>query len=356
MNKFSQFHLAGALAILGLVSGCEMPKTKPTDSGPGIGYPNSPDSILRGKPANILYAELEQHTFSDAGQDFDPFLDNNGKNLVYASTQMSPRSDIFLKQVNSRVVEQITHTPNSNEKQPQISPDGKSIIFASEKEGQWNIYEISATDRGSRELEVVRNGRINEQPSYSPDGSRITYATWMPKKAEWWIAITHRQTQQEKLYGPGIFPKFSPDGKKILFQQARVHSPQWYSIWILDLEHESISNIISNDKWAAITPSWSPDGKRVIFASVNKSLHANGPWVGDDIYTIWANGTHLMRLTSDDSPDWNPVWSNNGRVYFISLRNNQQNIWSIKPRDMDAFHPDTVESVAPGALSDLDTL
>jgi Tol biopolymer transport system component len=321
------------------------------DSGPGS-IP-SPSELSELTPMGETYSALVRHSFSEVGQDFDPFVTKNGESVLYASTCHSPKSDIYLKKADSRVIEQVTHTPNASEKQPQISPDGQTIIFASDREGQWNIYETSFVQRGALVLEVVRNGRVNEQPCYSPDGKKVAYATWMPRKGQWYIAVTDRASQQEVIYGPGLFPKFSPDGKKLLFQRPRTRAPQWYSIWILDLESENPSEIISSSSWAAVTPSWSPDSKKIIFAAINKSIQSKGAYVGDDIYTIWADGTHLVRLTNDDAPDWNPVWANNGRVFFVSLRNGQQNIWSVSPKNLDTFHPDTIESMAPKSLDNL---
>jgi len=351
----------GFVALASLFSmGCESPLSRfrndnsgGADQGQGVVPPPVDYGDLR--PMNETYAAVVQHTFSEVGMDFDPYVANGGTHLLFASTRHSPRADIYYQRADSRVIEQVTHSPNANEKQPQLSPDGTTIIFASDREGQWNIYETSFTQRGSMILEVVRNGRVNEQPSYSPDGSAIAYATWMPRKGQWYIATMNRKTQQEKLYGPGLFPKFSPDGKKILFQRPRTREPQWFSLWVLDLENEIVSELISSSTWAAVTPNWSPDGKKIIFAAINKSIHSKGPFTGDDIYTIWADGTHLVRLTNDDAPDWNPIWAQNGRVFFVSLRNGVQNIWSVLPRSIDSFHPDTVEAAkaGPGALDSL---
>jgi Tol biopolymer transport system component len=318
--------------------------------GPGITpAPSSLNSLI---PAGQTYSGLVRHTFSEVGMDFDPYLSINGKKILFSSTRHSPKSDIFLKGIDSKVIEQITHTPNANEQQAQLSPDGKTIVFVSDREGQYNIYETSFTQRGSRILEVVRNGRVNLHPCYSPDGKTIAYSTWDPRKGQYHIATIDRASQREIIYGPGLFPKFSPDGSKILFQRPRARSPQWYSIWILDLKTENISEIFSSNDFAAVTPNWSPDSNKVIFAAINKSIQSRGAYSGDDIYTIRTDGTHLIRLTNDNAEDWNPVWANNGRIFFISTRSGHKNIWSLRPKDMDMFHPDTVEN-NPIALEDL---
>lgn len=359
MFKFKMTTL-GIVALASFFStGCESTMGRNVDEDGGVanqgqGLVPSPVDYDDLRPMNETYSALVQHSFAEVGMDFDPYIAKGGSHILFASTRHSPRADIYYKNADSRVIEQVTHSPNANEKQPQLSPDGKTVIFASDREGQWNIYETSFSQRGSMILEVVRNGRVNEQPCYSPDGNTIAYATWMPRKGQWYIATMNRKTQQEKIYGPGLFPKFSPDGKKVLFQRPRTRAPQWFSLWILDLEREIVSELISSSTWAAVTPNWSPDGKKIIFAAINKSIHSKGAFTGDDIYTIWADGTHLVRLTNDDAPDWNPIWSKSGRVFFVSQRNGKQNIWSLKPRNIDSFHPDTVETASgPGSLDTL---
>jgi TolB protein len=323
-----------------LIAGCVQPldPVVKTDAGTS---PNAEHVRLYG---NQSYTKLERHTFSEVGADFDPFVTANGKKIIYASTRISEMSDIFIKDPDSKVVSQITRTNYANEKQPQLSPDGNRIIFASDRSGKWGIYETSAKNFGNTHTEIVSNGRVNEQPCYSPNGKSIAYATWLPREANWYIATMDLKTQRESLHGPGVFPKFSPDGKKLLFQRPRSRAPQWYSIWVLNVDSGSVSEIVSNNNWAAVTPNWSPDGKKIIFAAINKSIHDLGEKAGDEIYVIRANGTHLIRLTEDRYSDWNPFWSKSGRIFFISKRNGHQNIWSMKPRELDRFHPDSIET------------
>lgn len=331
------------------LTGCQLymlKNTPETHHGPGID--TIPNVNFGHIEMNRNYDEETRITFSEIGEDFDPYV-FEGNKVLFSSTRISSKSDIFMKTAAGKVIEQITHTPNANEKQAQISPDGKRVVYASDKSGRYDIYESSFAVRGSREMEIIRNGRVNEQPCYSPDGRSLAYSTWLPRKGVWYIAIIDLMTQQERLYGPGLFPKFSPDGTKLLFQKPRTRVPQWYSVWILNLKTQRVSEIVSNNNWACVTPNWSPNGKKIIFAAINKNPGNSGPFTGDDIYTIWEDGTHLMRLTTDNAPDWNPIWSKDGTIYFISKRNGYQNLWSIKPKNNDRFHPDSVETSNTGS-------
>ncbi|MBI3096761.1 MAG: PD40 domain-containing protein [Planctomycetes bacterium] len=125
-----------------------------------------------------------------------------------------------------------------------------------------------------------------------------------------------------------------PPSDRIAFQRARSRGDHWYGIWTIDIDGNTLTEIVPNDKWAAINPAWSPDGKRLVFASVYKSpaaQAANRTMEADDIYVVSADGSGLMQLTFDETPEWGPCWGRDGRVYFVSRRKGHQNIWSVMP-------------------------
>ncbi|MFQ5654719.1 MAG: TolB family protein [Planctomycetota bacterium] len=83
-----------------------------------------------------------------------------------------------------------------------------------------------------------------------------------------------------------------------------------------------------------MNPAWSPDGAWVVFNSVAKSPARRDlpPEEGDDIWCVRADGRHLTRLTSRGSPEWNPAWGDDGRIYFSSTHTGETGIWSLRPQ------------------------
>ena len=75
-----------------------------------------------------------QVTFASEGADFDPCLTPDGAKLVFASTQHRPTPDIYIKNVDGRVVTQLTDDAASDAT-PSVSPDGTRIAVASDRSG-----------------------------------------------------------------------------------------------------------------------------------------------------------------------------------------------------------------------------
>ena len=93
------------------------------------------------------------------------------------------RGDVFVTSVEGGVTKRITTTPEE-ERGVGFSPDGKALIYASERNGRWAIYEARrARDEEPyfyastvvKETPLVANEQQNYQPLYSPDGKEIAY-------------------------------------------------------------------------------------------------------------------------------------------------------------------------------------
>ncbi len=113
-----------------------------------------------------------------------------------------------------------------------------------------------------------------------------------------------------------LFPKFSPDGKKILYTSYRSTGPVLY---LKDLE-TGAERIISKRKGLNVGGSWSPDGKTI---AVTLSIKGN-----PDIYLIDTSGKIIKRVTRYWGIDSNPCFSPDGRkIAFVSNRSGSPQIY-----------------------------
>jgi len=196
-------------------------------------------------------------------------VSNDGKTAVFEA-----RGDIFIvASDDSRVPRNLTRTPGTRERFPQLSPDGKRVAFYSDKTGDYQIY---ATD--------IAGDKPWDQLTTELD--RYAY------HLEW-----------------------SPDGSKILFGNKD------FSIFYLDLATKKItkvasSNQMKNDEffWEVSDYSWSPDGKWIAYSFVEFNRN-------NKVFLYSLEQGRSFPVTNGFYDSLNPSFDANGEyLYFLSYR------------------------------------
>lgn len=284
---------------------------------------------------------LIQHTFAEVGSDFDPDIDPTDTRIIFSSTRHSLLPDLYIKNVDGVAVTQLTSDPASDI-QPAFSPDGKRIAFASNRSGNWDIWIVSID--GGPAVQITQ-GRSDElHPNWSPDGRQLVFSRLPVNGGPWelWIADAGSGATR-RFIGHGLFPDWSPTNNTILFQRARQRGNRWFSIWtmtMVDGEPRYPTEVASSDSNAVILPAWGPDGRRIAFSSTTTTATFRpaslSPVPGEafDIWIMDADGRHKSRLTDGSSANFAPTFSPSGRVFFISNRSGNENIWSLNPRTL----------------------
>jgi len=290
------------------------------------------------------YTGLQQNSFTEVGADTDPDVSPDGKLVVFSSTRHSQTGDIYLKKVEGQTVTRLTHDP-ANDIQPAWSPDGRFIAFTSDRSGNWDIYVMTADGRKPFQ---VTNGLAHEiHPSWSPDGARLCYSLYNSRTGQWEIWVVEvANPASRKFVAYGFAPVWCPSESvaRLALQQARHRGTQLYSIWTVDLvddEARYLTEIVpATADMAAIAPAWSPDGTCLAYTTVKLAVDpktgqtaAQKVEHGDDIWVTTLDGSGRVCLTSDGTSDWSPSWAADGRIYFTSDRSGSDNIWSLKPLD-----------------------
>jgi len=156
----------------------------------------------------------------------------------------------------------LTNNP-ADDFSPSWSPDDKNIAFASDRDGNWEIY-IMNTD-GSGQIRLTNNTAVDGAPSWSPDDKNIAFES--DRDGNWEIYIMNAdgsgQTNLTDNPADDFSPSWSPDGKRIAFASDR--DGNW-EIYIMNADGSGQTNLTDNpvDYYAS---SWSPDGKRIAFES-----------------------------------------------------------------------------------------
>ncbi len=230
---------------------------------------------------------------------------------------------------------------------PSLAPDGKSVIYAKFREANYfDFYEMNLATGEEKLITKKKVGNINA-PEISPDGKYIVYKMWNANLSIDALYIMERngENRERFLKIPGWDPTWSPDGKYILFASNVDGATQLYTARIDGKNIHRVSSLpairgrsdwspdgrfiatYSGEPWQrevylmnadgsgarvisppggnAQGPSFSPDSQWVAFTAYYDHY---GDEHGCEIYIIRVDGTDLRRLTNNDYCDYQPRW------------------------------------------------
>jgi len=171
-------------------------------------------------------------------------------------------------------------------------------------------------------------------PSFSPDGGRLAYCS-LTHSGHWEIWLLNLATRERKSLGPGLFPTWCPrrDVDRIAFQRARQRGSHWFSIWTLDLvdgEPRRNTEVAASSNAAVVCPAWSPDGMQLAFSTIlQPATHNDESLPQQELWIVNADGSGRQRL-AEGNTNLTPFWAVTNRIYFVSDRGGQENIWSVR--------------------------
>lgn len=332
--------IPGIAAILVLSACCIPGPDGEPATGPDAGPDVLRDGVIGPAAAEPPWRDLIRHTNIPApGLATDPGPSLDGKHVAYATTEFGDELQIALRTPSGAAPARISQSRALN-RYPRISPDGKRIAYASNKEGNWDIY-VARMDAPLTIVQVTFEPSDDIAPSWSPKGKKLVYSSRPEPGAPWQMVIADVGTRIKTYLGPGLFADWSPNDEEdlICFQSQPRSSDERSGIWIVTPDGTGLREVVSDKAqgWSAIHPRFSRDGRWIAYATVQRSVESRTfgrPDEADDIWVIRTDGTYDTRLTNDLSPEWWPAWGK-GRVYFISVRDGGQNIYSVRVKPLE---------------------
>lgn len=189
---------------------------------------------------------------------------------------------------------------------PAWSPDGERIAFASERDGQKEIYVLTVDSGAVVRLTNSPLGVENTQPSWSPDGKQIVYTVKRLDAYQVWVmSDTGRDNAQLVRSGQTLWdylPFWSTDGTTIFFNQRNLGPGRPWLMSIPFAEYATREPVRLSLPTPIEDVEFSPDGLWIVFESTDE----NG---NRDVYYSSVTGGNRTRLTDDPAVDFDPDWS-----------------------------------------------
>ncbi|PZX54104.1 S41 family peptidase [Algoriphagus chordae] len=239
-----------------------------------FGYDGELYTLRKGETPKKLAVGLQTQAIANAdnyiainGGVREMSISPDGKEIAFVA-----RGEVFVTSVDGSLTKRITNTPEQ-ERFVEFAPDGKSLVYASERDGKWQIYQ--STKQRSEEPFFFASTLLEEKLLVS-------------------------------LEAEAYLPKISPDGKKLAYVEGR------RSLKVLDLDSKETVTLMTPDQLFHMRDgdqyfTWAPDSKWLL-ATYRPTMS------NSEVVLLDASGKKKMKnLTNSGYGDDKAIWVNDGK-------------------------------------------
>ncbi|MEI8111190.1 MAG: hypothetical protein WCH59_09395 [Chitinophagia bacterium] len=156
------------------------------------------------------------------------------------------------------------------------SPDGKTLVYCAERNGNYDVYAIPAS--GGEEIRLTSSSGLDDGPEYAPDGKYIYFNSYQTGRMQIWRMLPDGTRQEQLTFDEysNWFPHPSPDNKWLVYisylsdeQQKHLFGRQ-VRLRLFNLQTKEIKDITPvffGGQGTINVPSWSADSKKIAFIS-----------------------------------------------------------------------------------------
>jgi dipeptidyl aminopeptidase/acylaminoacyl peptidase len=253
---------------------------------------------------------LGPETFFDMESVGSPNISPDGKNILFTRTWVDRMNDqqvsnLWLTDVEAKRIRLLT-SGNWRDTAPAWSPDGKRLAFLSDRDGTTQLYVMWLDTR-----EVAQLTHMERAPSglaWSPDGKKIAFTAFLPDENPILQVKLPKKPEGAKWAAPAILIdrlSWRNDGRGPL--------PKGYShIFVVEAELGGTPRQVTSGDYSHSEPEWSVDGQKLFFSAIRKP-EAEYEFRNTEIYALDLATLEVKALTDRRGPDTNPIASPDGR-------------------------------------------
>lgn len=247
----------------------------------------------------------------------EPINHLTGQDLWLLSISEGGYAHLFIFDPASQSLTRLTNGP-WHDVSPALSPDGRTLAFASDRNNYWDLYLLDLPSGEVRPLTDTPN--YENAPAWSPDGQWLVYEAYADDNLDLFIVHVSDLTQPPIRLtthpATDFSPAWSPDGRRIAFVSTRGGQSD---IWLANLDisgEERFINLSHTPGRQEDHPVWRPDGQGLAWGSLDFATGLHQVFWQD-----MASDRAAARMTgSGDAVAWSPE---GGRMAVLMTYPNQ---------------------------------
>ncbi|MFT3886100.1 MAG: S41 family peptidase [Flavobacteriales bacterium] len=222
-------------------------------------------------------------------------VSSNGKEVAFIS-----RGEVFVSSVKEGTTRRITNTPEQ-ERSVSFSPDGRTLLYASERNGSWDLYTTTIARKDEpyffnatllKEEPLVNTPAEEFQGEWSPDGKEVAYL-----EERTTIKVHNIASKKSRTVLPGDknysyvdgdqFFSWSPDSKWLFVQF--LHEDQWIGqCGLVSAAGDKPVVDLTHSGYGGSQPTWAMEGKAMLFYSGKDGMKNHASWgAQSDVYALF---------------------------------------------------------------------